>query len=286
MTPIYLRHKSDLLLAQVISRMWADASASEKQVWFNKADAKKRAHALKYPGYTYQPRKSGQKKRRMTKAKRAAMAEASSITGDGSSSATDLNYIPNREFGYVGDDPEDNVANFWSPSTDIPNQVASFSDHPTNPEYRILNINTTNQNVLNELHLLLENTNNNGFAASMGVTNGPAALTVAPALESRAEYLADYQTTFGDIELEPFTIEELIDDDFLKFNDDTTGGLAGVTGAANGNNTGMNPKKPSMNAGSIPHVQHFLGVNTSAGYAEQYINLGLESDALNWEMFN
>jgi hypothetical protein len=53
--------------------MWNAESEGVKAEWKTKADIVKIEHALKYPGYTYQPRKPTEKKRRMTKKKTEAI---------------------------------------------------------------------------------------------------------------------------------------------------------------------------------------------------------------------
>ena len=53
--------------------MWKAESEAVRAEWKTKADRVKVEHALKFPGYTYQPRKPNEKKRRMTKKKTEAV---------------------------------------------------------------------------------------------------------------------------------------------------------------------------------------------------------------------
>ncbi|KAF1811072.1 hypothetical protein P152DRAFT_76648 [Eremomyces bilateralis CBS 781.70] len=55
--------------SKVIGAMWRDASDEEKASWKAKAVEVARLHRLKYPNYTYAPRKTSEVKRRNTKAK-------------------------------------------------------------------------------------------------------------------------------------------------------------------------------------------------------------------------
>lgn len=60
--------------------MWHNASAEVRARYFRKAEAAKAEHERLHPDYKYKPRKSAEKKRRMTNKKRAAalaVAEAS-----------------------------------------------------------------------------------------------------------------------------------------------------------------------------------------------------------------
>jgi hypothetical protein len=59
------------------------------------ADQAKAEHKLKYPQYTYKPRKSSEKKRRMTKKKAAALAESNQATANTMSTTTQL---PEQQF--------------------------------------------------------------------------------------------------------------------------------------------------------------------------------------------
>lgn len=52
--------------------MWKDENEEVKATWKAKADEAKKQHLQRSPGYSYQPRKPSEKKRRMTKRKMAA----------------------------------------------------------------------------------------------------------------------------------------------------------------------------------------------------------------------
>ena len=54
--------------------MWHDEPESVKQIFKDQANELKRQHARNHPGYQYQPRKPGEKKRRMSKRKAMALA--------------------------------------------------------------------------------------------------------------------------------------------------------------------------------------------------------------------
>src|ERR1700761_4856605 len=71
--------------------MWKKESPEVKKLWKAKAEEVKAEHAKKHPGYTYQTRKTGELKRRMTKRKLAemmALNEEIEGTVDYESSAT------------------------------------------------------------------------------------------------------------------------------------------------------------------------------------------------------
>ena len=58
-------------LAKIIAKMWTAESVETKDKWHAKAIEAKEEHAKMYPGYSYKPRKAGEKKKRMTKRKMA-----------------------------------------------------------------------------------------------------------------------------------------------------------------------------------------------------------------------
>lgn len=62
--------------AKLIAAKWKKEPADVKMHWKLKSDQAKVEHSLKHPGYTYQPRKSSQLKRRMTKKKLAQLKSA------------------------------------------------------------------------------------------------------------------------------------------------------------------------------------------------------------------
>ena len=53
--------------------MWQGETQAVRNEFKVKADIAKHEHQEKYPGYSYKPRKSSEKKRRMTKKKAAAL---------------------------------------------------------------------------------------------------------------------------------------------------------------------------------------------------------------------
>jgi len=59
--------------------MWSDASEGVKYTWKAKAAEAKEQHSQQNPGYSYQPRKPLEKKRRMTKRKMAQMSTAVAV---------------------------------------------------------------------------------------------------------------------------------------------------------------------------------------------------------------
>jgi hypothetical protein len=56
--------------------MWKLEDEEVRASWKAKAEVIKQEHKSKHPDYTYQPRKAGEKKRRMTKRKLAALSDA------------------------------------------------------------------------------------------------------------------------------------------------------------------------------------------------------------------
>jgi hypothetical protein len=60
--------------AVIIGQMWQNESWEVHAKYRAMADKAKKEHLLKHPGYTYKPRKSSEKKRRMSKKKLAAMS--------------------------------------------------------------------------------------------------------------------------------------------------------------------------------------------------------------------
>lgn len=56
-------------LAKIIAQMWTAESVESKEKWHARAIKAKEEHAKMYPGYSYKPRKVGEKKKRMTKRK-------------------------------------------------------------------------------------------------------------------------------------------------------------------------------------------------------------------------
>ena len=61
-----------------MGRKWRSEQRVIKEFWNSKAEQVKIQHRLNYPHYQYQPRKKGEKKRRMTQRKKAALERASS----------------------------------------------------------------------------------------------------------------------------------------------------------------------------------------------------------------
>lgn len=64
------------ILSKILGEQWQKEPETVRDEWKAAAEQKAREHALLYPGYKYQPRKSAEKKRRMTKAKKAAALAA------------------------------------------------------------------------------------------------------------------------------------------------------------------------------------------------------------------
>jgi len=73
-----LRIFANTVTAKIISQKWKAESPEARDTWHAKAAEAKAAHRLKYPTYSYSPRKPGEKRRRLTKrqaAYHAAMEE-------------------------------------------------------------------------------------------------------------------------------------------------------------------------------------------------------------------
>ena len=78
-----------ITLAIVLGAQWKNETDATKNQYRAEAESLKRQHAKDHPDYTYQPRKSGQKKRRMTHKKAAVLSEiAGSLQGSASANAT------------------------------------------------------------------------------------------------------------------------------------------------------------------------------------------------------
>nr|QRL06106.1 MAT1-2-1 [Marssonina coronariae] len=73
-------HLSNIHISQIISQMWKTAPAVLVQHYKGLAQKAKEEHALLYPDYAFRPRKSSEKKRRMTKKKIARIGRASANT--------------------------------------------------------------------------------------------------------------------------------------------------------------------------------------------------------------
>ncbi|KAK2629654.1 hypothetical protein QTJ16_000474 [Diplocarpon rosae] len=71
---------STIHISQIISQMWRTAPAVLVQHYKGLAQKAKEEHALLYPDYSFRPRKSSEKKRRMTKKKIARISRASANT--------------------------------------------------------------------------------------------------------------------------------------------------------------------------------------------------------------
>ena len=71
---------SDAVSAVIIGAMWNGESAQVRADFQSQADKLKLEHRTKHPNYQYRPRKPAEKKRRMTKKKAAAMADAAENT--------------------------------------------------------------------------------------------------------------------------------------------------------------------------------------------------------------
>lgn len=73
-----------LLTAKVAAMKWNNATPEVRAEYKRRSDVEKREHAIKYPGYQYQPRKPSEKKKRMTKNKLAKLAAANlpTVTGN------------------------------------------------------------------------------------------------------------------------------------------------------------------------------------------------------------
>jgi hypothetical protein len=72
----------------LISTRWHAEPQEVKDIWHKLADQAKAEHKLKYPDYQYKPRKSSEKKRRMTKKKSAALAATTQVAPTAQASPT------------------------------------------------------------------------------------------------------------------------------------------------------------------------------------------------------
>jgi len=81
------------MLAGLISTKWHAEPQVVRDYWHMLADQAKVDHKLKYPSYVYKPRKSSEKKRRMTKKKAAALESAQLGT-----QATVGNELPEQQY--------------------------------------------------------------------------------------------------------------------------------------------------------------------------------------------
>jgi hypothetical protein len=86
----------DHLTAIRLGIQWQNESIQVRAMYKARADKLKLEHALMYPGYSYQPRKSSERKRRMSKKKAAALALA--------------NLVPN--YGHLFETPAPPAADF------------------------------------------------------------------------------------------------------------------------------------------------------------------------------
>ena len=68
---------SNLSLAVILGAQWKKESESTKARFITMAKQLKARHQIEHPDYQYQPRKPSEKKRRMTRRKKAALSEAS-----------------------------------------------------------------------------------------------------------------------------------------------------------------------------------------------------------------
>ncbi|KAF2433001.1 hypothetical protein EJ08DRAFT_584522 [Tothia fuscella] len=66
-------------ISKKVAMMWEAEGEEGRAVWKAKADEVKKEHMKKYPGYSYQPRKPSEKKRRMTKKKAAALQSKTAV---------------------------------------------------------------------------------------------------------------------------------------------------------------------------------------------------------------
>jgi hypothetical protein len=86
--------------------MWKAENEEAKASWKAKADEVKENHLKQHPGYSYQPRKPSEKKRRMTKRKAAALqsraSAAAPVTNDQIAVAPQL---PLPSFSFSPDNP-------------------------------------------------------------------------------------------------------------------------------------------------------------------------------------
>lgn len=68
-------YTNSITIAIILGAQWRNESDATKDKYRAEADAIRKQHAKDHPDYSYQPRKSGDKKRRMTDKKAAGLAD-------------------------------------------------------------------------------------------------------------------------------------------------------------------------------------------------------------------
>jgi len=190
-----------ITLAKIIAKMWTAESVESKDRWHAKAIEAKKEHAKKYPGYSYQPRKAGEKKKRMTKRKMALTQSSATTTFSENSPPLTTGSPVNTEVqgsdvhdaipygSYAGDlqvtDPQPLVISF-DPKEPMMNRMAFNTE---------TNLDTAVSKFVNEMDAYSDR-----IGHYMAEHIGPAAWHV----EASPEALNDYNSAF----------------DFIPFHDD------------------------------------------------------------------
>lgn len=86
--PRFTSH-ANCVAAIILGKQWRKEDLAVKEIFKRKADGLKKKHFLDHPDYQYQPRKSAEKKRRMTRRKAETLSESS----DAGASATDMSTL-------------------------------------------------------------------------------------------------------------------------------------------------------------------------------------------------
>ena len=176
---------TNITQAQVIGANWRSESAEVKDYFSNLAKFIKDKHAETFPGYTYQPRKPAEKKRRMT-AKKAAKLDALSQALTAKDNKDDLNMAQNGV--------QDGVQN----TVDV-----GFATTPTVPTT------TTSTEVSS-----MQNIDNAELSA---VQNPHPAMTYGEFGDNK-DMLPQF--TFGDTAFSPENLEAMIESHNKQFDED------------------------------------------------------------------